>query len=618
MRRHLRRGYTLIEAAVTLFLLSIITVTSVFMIGASSSTGSDVVAQSSADAAMDAVVSILSQDGVLPADPVSRLTIQHPSLSFVSSTTPSSSSSTVSVAVSSGVAAVAVSGSSGACWMLRLDMSSGDSNHIRRYVLAPEGSNRTCTAAAAMGTDVLNASTSRGSSWSRPLVWADSSSSVLASALVYLRADSVSDGAQRVRNEGSGGPSLDAVFGTSTSQDAHDPLFLGHSGRDYLYVPGAGNTASTPDSSWIDLSGDMSLSAHIKPNDWTPSTPQGIIAKFSPVTGSMSYALVLLSDGKAALRWSSASSPSTQIQVSSSSALPFKDGQSGWVRAKLDASGSSTDTTFWVSSDGTSWSQLGTSSINLSAAPVAVSSEPLVVGALSDGSLPYSGAIYTADVRSIQGALVAQFDPSSCDSTAQVCPGPTGEEWSVSRSSGGMRATVVSRDAILFGDSVLSVPDASVLDLSQSSYITVMARLRVFEDVTDSLLFGKQVASDTDAKGYGVRLGNNTLVGFSTDGTSTTQTSAAISHGEYVTVVLRIEPVLSRVQMWIDDVSSLSSTGLSSPWPSLDNSHFFTVGGARSSSGVSANASMELYSIAVFDRSLTQEEITRAASELSR
>jgi hypothetical protein len=181
-----------------------------------------------------------------------------------------------------------------------------------------------------------------------------------------------------------------------------------------------------------------------------------------------------------------------------------------------------------------------------------------------------------------------------------------------------MRATVVSRDAILFGDSVLSVPDTAALDLSQSGYVTVMARLRVFDDTAESVLFGKQVASDTDAKGYGVRLGTGTVVGFATDGILTTKTSAAVSYGEYVTVVLRVEPVLSRVQMWVNDVSSLSSTGLSSPWPSLGNPHFFTVGGSRSASGVSANASMELYALAVFDRSLTQEEISRAASELSR
>jgi hypothetical protein len=70
------------------------------MIGASSSTGSDAVAQSSADASMDAIVASLAQDGVLPTDPVARLTAQYPDMTFVSSTTASTSSSLVSVAVS--------------------------------------------------------------------------------------------------------------------------------------------------------------------------------------------------------------------------------------------------------------------------------------------------------------------------------------------------------------------------------------------------------------------------------------------------------------------------------------------------------------------------------------
>jgi hypothetical protein len=619
MRRTSRRGYSLIEAAVTLFLLSVITATSVFMIGASSSTGSDAVAQSSADASMDAIVASLAQDGALTSDPVARLSSQYPDMTFVSSNTASTSSSLVSVAVSDGVAAVAVSGSSGDCWMLRLDMMSGDSNHIRRYVLVPSGSSRTCTASAALGTDTL--SSTKGSSWSRPLVWSESSSSLLPSALVYLRADSLSAGSQRLRNEGTGGPSLDAVFGTGASVDAYDPVFMAHDGSDYLYTPSLGNYVSSPDSSWLDLSGDVSLTAHIKPNDWTPASPQALVAKYAPTSGSMSYALVLASDGSLSARWSSSVSPSTPIQVSSSSAAPFQDGQAGWVRVKMDTSESSTATSFWVSSDGTSWSQLGSSINTASSAPITLSSEPLVVGALSDGSLPYLGKVYRADVRATQGSLVAQFNPSTCNPTAQNCPGATGEVWSVTRASGGLRATVVSRDSLLFGDSVLSIPDTTSLDVGSSGYVTVLARLRVFDDTAGSLLFGKFVASDADLRGYGVKLGSSSSVyGFASLNNSSGLTQALVSssQGNYVTVVLRIEPILSKVQLWIDSTTLSSTSGITSPWPSLENSHFFTVGGSRSSSGVSANASMELSSIAIFDRSLTQEEINRAASEISR
>lgn len=622
MRQSLRRGYTLIEAAVTLFLLSVITATSVFMIGASSSTGSDAVAQSSADAAMDAMVSTLAQDGSLTSDPVPRLSAQYPSLTFINSSTASTSSSSVSVAVSSGVAAVAVSGSSGACWMLRLDMSSGDSNHIRRYVLVPEGSNRTCTASAAMGTDVLSADGTRGSSWSRPLVWSESSTQILSNALVYLRADSLSQDQQRMRNEGTGGPSLDGTLGTSQSPDALDPVVLQHNGSDYLYIPGIGNRATTPDSSWLDLTGNLSLTANVKPNDWTPSSAQALIAKYSPSAGSMSYALLLRPDGTLSARWSKASATGSNIEAVSTSSVTFQDSQQGWVRAKMEVSGADTTVSFWVSSDGTSWSQLGSSASVLSSAPFTTSSEPLVVGSLSDGSYPYTGSVFRAEVRSSQGALVAQFNPSACDATAQSCTGATGEVWSVTRSSGSLRATVVSRDSLLFGDSLVSLPDTAALDLTGTSYITVLARLRLFDDTAESVLFGKFAASDADTRGYGVKVGSaGTVYGFASLNNTAgglTQTPLSVSSGQYVTVVLRVEPVLSKVQMWIDQASSQSSAGIPSPWVTLENSHFFAIGGSRTSSAVSANTSMELSALAVFDRSLTQEEINRAYSEISR
>ena len=217
--------------------------------------------------------------------------------------------------------------------------------------------------------------------------------------------------------------------------------------------------------------------------------------------------------------------------------------------------------------------------------------------------------------------MVAQFDPSACDATAQNCPGATGEVWSVTRASGGLRATVVSRDSLLFGDSILSIPDVPALDVGSSGYLTILARLRIFDDAPGSLLFGKFAASDADLRGYGVKLGSSSSVyGFASldNSSSLTQAPVSLSQGNYVTVVLRIEPVLSKVQLWVDSATLSSTSGITSPWPSLENSHFFTIGGSRSTSGVSANASIELSSLAVFDRSLTQEEINRAASEISR
>jgi len=122
---HLQRGYTIVEVAIVIFLVSVLSATSVFILGSSKTTGSDALAQATADSTIDAALNILIQDGSLDLASTARLALENPGVNIVASTVASVGDSYASVSVKDGVVAVAVLGTDGSCWMLRQDMTGG-------------------------------------------------------------------------------------------------------------------------------------------------------------------------------------------------------------------------------------------------------------------------------------------------------------------------------------------------------------------------------------------------------------------------------------------------------------------------------------------------------------
>jgi len=129
-----------------------------------------------------------------------------------------------------------------------------------------------------------------------------------------------------------------------------------------LYLPGGGNHSLTvPDSATISLTGDMDLRFYGAATDWSRVGFSGALASKSSSSPNVGWVWYLNAAGTMVLTISSNGTAVTKSFVSTA-AVPFGDGVAGWVRVTLDINDGSGNTVckFWTSSDGSAWSQLGT------------------------------------------------------------------------------------------------------------------------------------------------------------------------------------------------------------------------------------------------------------------
>lgn len=214
-------------------------------------------------------------------------------------------------------------------------------------------------------------------------------------------------------NLGTGGSALNAQNGSSSGSDTNDALYLAAESSPYVYLPGAnGNYLSVPDSSALDITGDLDLRVRCALDDWTPAAIQILIGKRE--VNQIAYQMAIDTTGNVRLLWST--DGSTGILATSTAATGVADGAVKWVRATLDvnngASGYSVQ--FFLSDNGTSWTQLGTTVTVAGVTSVFASTANLNVGARnSGGAEPAAGKFYRAQVlNGIGGTVVCDVNPA--------------------------------------------------------------------------------------------------------------------------------------------------------------------------------------------------------------
>lgn len=107
----------------------------------------------------------------------------------------------------------------------------------------------------------------------------------------------------------------------------------------------------------VPVTGDLEVIVKFTPvTSWT--TAQNMVSKW--VTGQLGFIFALTSAGKLQLLWTPDNS--TNINKISTVAVPFTGTNAGWVRATLDVDNgaSGNDLKFYTSTDGITWTQLGT------------------------------------------------------------------------------------------------------------------------------------------------------------------------------------------------------------------------------------------------------------------
>jgi len=188
----------------------------------------------------------------------------------------------------------------------------------------------------------------------------------------------------------------------------------------YLRCNGiASNYVSAPDSAALSITGDLTIDVKVAMDDWSPSAQQALVAKYTAAGGGQrAYQLLLNTDGTLAFN-SSVSGASATVAVSSTAGTGFGDGTTNWIRVTFDVDNGAggNDVKFYTSSDGSSWSQLGTTKTQVGTTSIFDSTAVLEVGSNASGSNGATGKFYNVRIYSDITQTIKVFD---ADFTAQT------------------------------------------------------------------------------------------------------------------------------------------------------------------------------------------------------
>lgn len=328
-----------------------------------------------------------------------------------------------------------------------------------------------------------------------------------------------------INNLGAAGSLLPTTLGSSTAADSNDPKFLDHTGTNYVYLPGvASNFLSVPDSAGLDITGDIDLRVYLAADDWTTGVANNvIIGKWGSSTNQRAYRLVLDTTGKPQLSWSTDGTAS--VNQLCSDAVPGVDGQPLWVRATLDVDNGASgyEVRFFTSTNGTSWTQLGTTITGVGTTSIFNSNFQLEIGATSPAVQYMAGKYFRAQIfNGIDGTKVLDVDTSTLQTGADAYIVPT-------TYSGAAGAFFTGTGLSLNGTAgnYVSTPDASQLDITGDIDIAVQVAMADWTPSTDSVLLAKRSGLVTQIS-YILYIQTNGRPGlvWSNTGTSTIAASA--------------------------------------------------------------------------------------------
>jgi hypothetical protein len=174
---------------------------------------------------------------------------------------------------------------------------------------------------------------------------------------------------------------------------------------------GSGNSASTPDSAAISITGDLDIALDVLATDWTPASAQVLIGKgTSVVPANLEYALQVNTDGTLTAFWSTGAST---LSATSTVAVGATDLSRRAVRAVLDVDdGGDHTVTFYTATTFGLWIQLGAAVTGSGTTSIQDSTNALAIGSFTGGASGlFLGNVYRAQVRNgIDGPIVFDAD----------------------------------------------------------------------------------------------------------------------------------------------------------------------------------------------------------------
>jgi hypothetical protein len=189
-----------------------------------------------------------------------------------------------------------------------------------------------------------------------------------------------------------------------------------------LSVNGAtsGNTATTPDAAALDITGDFEFVARLAPTDWSPATAQTVLGK-RQTAGQYSYGVQMNTSGGISLSYST--DGTAVVTAFSSVAVPFSDGQAGWIRVTRNQT--TGDVIFYTAADSSSepgsWTQLGTTKTTTPSGIYSSNSQVEIGSWVAGSAGNFIGNIYQVILRNAIGGTPvfnANFTTASADALA--------------------------------------------------------------------------------------------------------------------------------------------------------------------------------------------------------
>jgi hypothetical protein len=203
----------------------------------------------------------------------------------------------------------------------------------------------------------------------------------------------------------------------------------------YLALTGdSADTASTPDHSSLDMTGDLDLRVEVSGDLYGTATTRNLIGKWVD-GGDTSYLLQISTTAQLRMRWSPSSGLFNSWTVPLPGGLPRRVA----LRAALDAddgAGGFLVRTYWAPSLAGPWTRFGAEfAPGVGTTSVASTTAPLTIAPTTPSSstpgVPYDGQIFAAEVRNASGTVVASPDFTTQTPGSTSFVDSTGKTWTL-------------------------------------------------------------------------------------------------------------------------------------------------------------------------------------------
>jgi hypothetical protein len=331
--------------------------------------------------------------------------------------------------------------------------------------------------------------------------------------------------------------------------------YMAHStsAENYVYLSGAsGNYMSVADNPPLDITTDLDLQVQVALDDWTPAANSALLYKWDNAGSSAAYGLrVNATTGRLILLWTE--NGSTVKSAQSTVSPTVTDGSTLWVRATLDVDNgaSGNDVKFFTSSDGTTWTQLGTTVTTAGVTSIYSGTGQVEIGGFAGGLSPSKGKFFRAIIKNgIDGTIVLDADASVITLPSQTTfVDRSSNAYTVTINKSGV-GTFVSTGNYLYLPGIsgnwATAPDSAALDITGD--IDIRCKV-AFDDWTPAAISGIIAKDDTGETAYYLRLETNGTLTFvwinsaaaSLQGTSSVATGVADGATKWVRATLDVD-----------------------------------------------------------------------------